>query len=227
MLDSIQELESKLDFDNNNTLDFQTLLDSIPTPPPQGWDIIKLGEVCEIIRGITYDKTEQTTEKTQNIVLTADNITLNNTFELSKMIYLKQDFIGDKNKILRKNDIFMCFSSGSLKHIGKVAFINKDTEYYAGGFMGILRSRFNAKFVFYTIANDDFKQKLENSATGSNINNLSSKINDLKIPLPPLEAQESIVQAIESVESKIHLLDSSLPQLDSKKSEILQHFLEA
>ena len=208
-------------------LDFKTLLDSLPTPPKQGWDTIKLGEVCEIIRGITYDKTEQTTEKTQNIVLTADNITLNNTFELSKMIYLKQDFIGDKNKILRKNDIFMCFSSGSLKHIGKVAFINKDTEYYAGGFMGILRSRFNAKFVFYTIANDDFKQKLENSATGSNINNLSSKINDLKIPLPPLEAQEKIISAIENIESKMHLLESSLPSLDSKKTEILQHFLQA
>ncbi|ETD26684.1 restriction endonuclease subunit S [Helicobacter canis] len=256
LLDSIQELESKLDFDTSSLRgeaeaihkkadssvdchdfatqnlamtkpDLNALSDSIPTPPPQGWDTIKLGEVCEIIRGITYDKTEQTAEKTQNIVLTADNITLNNTFELSKMIYLKQDFIGDKNKILRKNDIFMCFSSGSLKHIGKVAFINKDTEYYAGGFMGILRSRFNAKFVFYTIANDDFKQKLENSATGSNINNLSSKINDLQIPLPPFEAQEKIINTIENIESKMHLLDSSLPQLDSKKSEILQHFLEA
>lgn len=274
LLDSIQELESKLDFSlllqsevlaqslqesslslrgseateaihNQQTdsgvdchdfatqnlamtgLDLKTLLDSIPTPPPHGWDTIKLGEVCEIIRGITYDKTEQTMEKTQNIVLTADNITLNNTFELSKVIYLKQDFIGDKNKILRKNDIFMCFSSGSLKHIGKVAFINKDTEYYAGGFMGILRSRFNAKFVFYTIANDDFKQKLENSATGSNINNLSSKINDLKIPLPPIEEQEKIINAIENIESKIHLLESQSHKLESKKSEILQHFLQA
>ncbi|WP_232000294.1 restriction endonuclease subunit S [Helicobacter cinaedi] len=269
LLDSIQELESKLDFDlltscinsapchterelvstntesnpvilsnsekSKNKLDFspfskaqndnlKTLLDSIPTPPPQGWDTIKLGQVCEIIRGITYDKTEQTTEKTQNIVLTADNITLNNTFELSKMIYLKQDFIGDKNKILRKNDIFMCFSSGSLKHIGKVAFIDKDTEYYAGGFMGILRSRFNAKFVFYTIANDDFKQKLENSATGSNINNLSGKINDLKIPLPPLEAQEKIISVVEKIESTISLLECHKPE--SKNSEILQHFLQ-
>lgn len=280
LLDSIQELESKLDFDllanhtdpttyptnsatchteplgevstntesnpvilsnsekSKNKLDFspfskaqndnlKTLLDSIPTPPPQGWDTIKLGQVCEIIRGITYDKTEQTTEKTQNIVLTADNITLNNTFELSKMIYLKQDFIGDKNKILRKNDIFMCFSSGSLKHIGKVAFIDKDTEYYAGGFMGILRSRFNAKFVFYTIANDDFKQKLENSATGSNINNLSGKINDLKIPLPPLEEQEKIVSAIDSVESQIKRIDSKLETLETRKAEILANALNA
>ncbi|MEB2816707.1 restriction endonuclease subunit S [Campylobacter upsaliensis] len=206
-------------------LDFKALLASLPTPPPQGWDIIKLGEVCEIIRGITYDKTEQTTEKTQNIVLTADNITLNNTFELSKMIYLKQDFIGDKNKILRKNDIFMCFSSGSLKHIGKVAFINKDTEYYAGGFMGILRSRFNAKFVFYIIANDDFKQKLENSATGSNINNLSSKINDLKIPLPPLEAQEKIISAIERIELTINVAKERKETFQSKISSYIQNAL--
>ncbi|MEB2822946.1 restriction endonuclease subunit S [Campylobacter upsaliensis] len=206
-------------------LDFKALLASLPTPPKHGWDTIKLGEVCEIIRGITYDKTEQTTEKTQNIVLTADNITLNNTFELSKMIYLKQDFIGDKNKILRKNDIFMCFSSGSLKHIGKVAFINKDTEYYAGGFMGILRSRFNAKFVFYTIANDDFKQKLENSATGSNINNLSSKINDLKIPLPPIEEQEKIISAIERIELTINVAKERKETFQSKISSYIQNAL--
>lgn len=119
----------------------------------------------------------------------------------------------------------MCFSSGSLKHIGKVAFIKDDIQYYAGGFMGILRSRFNAKFVFYTIANDDFKQKLENSATGSNINNLSSKINDLKIPLPPLAAQEKIVSAIESVEAKIHILEQHTNALEGEKERIIKESL--
>lgn len=133
--------------------------------------------------------------------------------------------MGDKNKILRKNDIFMCFSSGSLKHIGKVAFMDKDTEYYAGGFMGILRTHFNAKFVFYSIANDDFKQKLENSATGSNINNLSNKINNLKIPLPPLKVQEKIINVIEKIEGEIHTLEQGLSVLENKKEGIIKESL--
>ena len=203
----------------------KALLSSLPTPPKDGWERVKLGEVCEIIRGVTYDKTLQTTQETNNIILTADNITLKNTFEISKLIYLNENFNGDKNKILRKNDIFICFSSGSLKHIGKVAFIDKDTNYYAGGFMGILRSKLNAKFIFHSIANDDFKQKLENSATGSNINNLSNNISNLQIPLPPLKEQEKIISAIEYIENEMRDLAKILDILESQKSKILQKYL--
>lgn len=49
---------------------------------------------------------------------------------------------------LSKNDILMCFSSGSKNHLGKVALIHEDMKYYAGGFMGILRCYENAFSVF-------------------------------------------------------------------------------
>ncbi|MCX2683711.1 restriction endonuclease subunit S [Campylobacter sp. MIT 21-1684] len=205
----------------------QNLIASLPQIPVQDWERVKLGEVCEILRGVTYDKAQQNIETTQNIILTADNITLENTFELSKMIYLKENFQIDKTKKLVKNDIFMCFSSGSLKHIGKVAFIKNDTFYYAGGFMGILRSFENikAKFLFCVVSSKNFKLNLENLAKGANINNLSSEISNLQIPLPPLEIQEQIVSVVEDIEFALAHLDSFLSALESQKQAILKEAL--
>lgn len=207
-------------------VDLKAQISSLPTPPNTGWEMTKLGQICEIIRGVTYQKTEQSLSRSNKIVLTADNITLDNKFEIYKMIYLNENMSLDENKKLKQNDIFMCFASGSLKHIGKVAFISQDTEFYAGGFMGILRGKnVKSKFLFTAIASDEFKIKLENSATGSNINNLSSKIAYLQIPLPPLKDQEKIVSVIENLENKIEKFKSDLNALASKNQEILQKYL--
>ena len=116
--------------------------------PKQQIDIIetdyemkKLGEVVNIIRGVTYDKNEETMTPTSKIILTADNITLEGKFVLKKQIFLSESVELDDEKRLIADDIFICFSSGSEKHVGKTAYIKHNTEYYAGGFMGILRNK--------------------------------------------------------------------------------------
>lgn len=212
------------EFQNND--DF---LNKLPTPKNYdliSWKNVRISEVCEIIRGVTFNKNDQVLNKTKNAILTADNITLENNFEVSKIIYLDDNFSLDGKKKLYKNDIFMCFASGSLLHVGKVAFIENNTEFFAGGFMGILRSKnINSKFLFFAIANPEFKKQLEQSATGSNINNLSSKISYLQIPLPPLDAQEKIVQAINNIEQNINNLQTNLENLNQQQNQILQKYL--
>lgn len=216
------------EFQNNENLQNLDLPD-LPEPKNFGlisWKNVKINEVCTIIRGVTYNKNDQNLNKTKNAILTADNITLENNFEISKIIYLNDDVMLDETKKLSKGDIFMCFASGSLLHVGKVAFIEKDTDFYAGGFMGILRSKnINSKFLFLAISNAEFKKKLEQSATGSNINNLSSKISVLQIPLPPIEAQEKIVQAINNIEQNINNLQTNLENLKLQQNQILQKYL--
>ena len=103
------------------------------------WENKKFDEVADIIRGVTYSKQDQSNNETNKIILTADNITLKGEFEIKKQVFLYDDFQISDEKKLRCNDIFICFSSGSKEHLGKVAFIKDDTKYYAGGFMGIIR----------------------------------------------------------------------------------------
>jgi type I restriction enzyme M protein len=152
---------------------------------------------------VTYSKSDQQLEPTENIVLTADNITLDGHFEVKKEIFLYADFNVPDEKRLKRNDIFMCFSSGSKAHLGKVAFIENDTNYLAGGFMGIIRAKENIlpKYLFQLL-NSILRQSIRDLGAGSNINNLSSVINDIQIPLLPLEIQQKIVSEIEVLEKK-------------------------
>jgi len=163
------------------------------------WELKKLGEISKIEKGVTYSKNDEVQTETNNIVLTADNVTLSGQFELNKLIYLNDDVKFSDEKRLKKNDIFMCFSSGSKNHLGKVAFIEDDTSYYAGGFMGIIRADGKVsepKYLFEILNNESFRQLIRDEGAGANINNLSSSIVDVKIPLPPKDIQKKIVSEI-------------------------------
>ncbi len=182
------------------------------------WELISLAQVANIVRGLTYSKENQVNNKTNNIVLTSDNITLDGKLEIKKEIFLDETLNIDKNKQLQKNDIFMCFSSGSKEHIGKVAFIDKETNHIAGGFMGILRAQtINAKYL-YLLLNTVYRETIKNLSSGNNINNLSSVINNMKIPLPPKDIQEKIVKEIEDLEN--------IEQENKNRTRQLQHEIE-
>ncbi len=149
--------------------------------------------------GVTYDKIDVCNEKTDNIILTADNINLQNQLDIKKQIYLKNNIRIHPDKKLKSKDIFICLSSGSKKHVGKVAYIAHDEPYYAGGFMGIIRSNetlIYPVYLYILLSHSSIKQTLEASSTGNNINNLYSALNDIKIPLPPLDIQKKIVEEI-------------------------------
>ena len=180
----------------------------------------KLGEVSELIRGVTYSKEQQVT-KSDIKILTADNIRLDNELEINKIIYLKDDIKISSQKKLLKNDIFICLSSGSLKHIGKVAFINEDIDFYSGGFMGIIRTNNEktSKYLFEILKY--FKYKFEDIAKGSNINNLSSIINKIDIPFPKLSIQKEIISKIEEIEKKENKLKQENKKLQKEIKEIV------
>jgi type I restriction enzyme M protein len=187
------------------------------------WAKIKFGEIADIVRGVTYSKSDQKLEKTENIVLTADNITLDGNLEIKKEIFLYENFNVSEEKKLKKNDIFMCFSSGSKEHLGKVAFIENDTNYLAGGFMGIIRAKkkIQPKYLFQLL-NSLLRQSIRDLGSGSNINNLSGTINDIKIPVPPKEIQEKIVAEIEVFDKEEKKAKKKVEGLKEKIEHIIE-----
>jgi len=164
------------------------------------YEMVELGELCEYIRGVTYSKSDEV-DKDGLIVLRANNIDVNSgTIKLTELKRIKETVIVSDNRKLKKDDIFICAASGSEKHIGKVAFIENDMDYYFGGFMAVIRvnGKVNPKYLFENLKNDHFKNHIKMSTIGANIRNLKfSIIRDFKIPLPPLSVQEEIVAEID------------------------------
>ena len=165
------------------------------------YDVISFADIASLTRCVNYKKSQQATFRTNNIILPADNITLAGELVVTKEIYVDDTVTLADDKRLKKNDIFICMSSGSKEHIGKVAFIDKDTNYYAGGFMGIIRAnpqKCLPKYLYYyLLASPEYREEIRLLTQGANINNISSTINSIKIPLPPIEVQQLIVNELE------------------------------
>ncbi|WP_029409757.1 N-6 DNA methylase [Treponema pedis] len=187
------------------------------------YPLVRLGEIAEIIRGVTYDKDMQTNERTKNIILTADNISLDGTFTVTKEIFVSDSVVFDNEKKLRKNDCFMCFSSGSRLHVGKLTCITENTNYYAGGFMGILRAKngIASKYIFEILNEKSMREIIRSKATGSNILNLSNSISDIKIPLPPLDIQQHIVAECEKVDEEYSTAQKTIEENKRKIEKIM------
>lgn len=177
-------------------------------------------DLAEVIRGVTYSKEDQVLEITDNVILTADNITLSGNLEINKQIYLRTIKKLDSAKRLKKNDCFVCFSSGSKNHVGKISFIEKDLPFYAGGFMGIIRSnsdRILPKFLYAILNSPPYRQIISDESNGNNIQNLSQSIGRIKIPVPPIDVQKQIVEEIANVDKSV---SDAVQRINKNESDI-------
>ena len=166
------------------------------------YEVTSFAEIASLTRGVNYQKVQQSSFKTNNIILPADNITLSGELVITKEIYVDDTVSLTDEKRLKKDDIFVCMSSGSKEHIGKVAFIDKDTNYYAGGFMGIIRvhsQKCLPKYLYYYLmASPEYREEIKLLTQGANINNIGGTINSIKIPLPSIEVQQQLIAELES-----------------------------
>lgn len=171
------------------------------------YETVNFSEIATLTRGVNYQKSQQTTYRTNNIILPADNITLAGEFNVVKEIYVDETVSLPDEKRLKKDDIFICMSSGSKEHIGKVAYIDQDTNCYAGGFMGIIRTNPNKclpKYLyFYLLVSEKYRDEIKMLTQGANINNISSTINSIKIPLPSIETQKKIIEELNAYQQII------------------------
>ncbi len=169
---------------------------------------VALGDVCELARGVVFSKDDEVSEGGVQ-VLRANNINKDRyelNFDDIKRVSPKSDFSDEKK--LRKNDIFICLASGSKDHVGKVALIKEDTDFYFGGFMGAIRvkpERLNAGYLLKQLTTGHFNDFLREQIAGANINNLSGGLlYRFQIPLPPLAVQQEIVAEIEGYQKVIN-----------------------
>ena len=172
------------------------------------YPMVKLGEVCVLVRGVTYSKRDEVS-KDGRPVLRANNIAKDtSSLDLSEIKRVAESVQFSEEKKLQANDIFICMASGSKEHIGKVAFVASDTGYYFGGFMGAVRvkpKQIEPAYLFEQLRHNRFNQFLREQIAGANINNLNAKIfYRFEIPLPPLEIQKEIIHEIENYQKVLN-----------------------
>ena len=185
-------------------------IDDIPYNIPNSWKWVRLGEVTNIIRGLTFSTSYKNKKDNTIIVLRGGNID-SKTEELifKDNIYVEKTIPKD-NQFLKKGDCLIVASSGTKSSIGKSCYIDKiDDNVSFGGFMMVIRpnNKVNSKLISYYIK--QYRQKIINNTVGYISNITNSILNNLLIPFPPIEDQERIVEKLD----KILLICESLSEL--------------
>ena len=183
------------------------------------WKRVRLGDITIQIRGVTYKKSDVCEKEIENFIplLRANNI------KDSKIIYNDVVFVNQnnvsENQILRKNDILICTSSGSLDLVGKAGQINKNENISFGAFCKVIRildeNRLNPLYLNYFFQSSYYKQNIKKIAQGANINNLKNgDIDNLEIILYSLEKQKYIENILNNLSNILNKRKEQLFELE-------------
>lgn len=163
---------------------------------PKGWRFANLGDICDFIRGVSFDTSDASYSKKENYVpvLRAGNIgnglTLNND-----LIWVAPENVAPE-QYLKQGDIVICMSSGSPAVVGKTSQLNVPWIGSIGAFCGIIRPKDPVydEWLGYWFASADFLMWRDEQARGANIQNLRfSQFEALQIPMPPSDENKRIV----------------------------------
>lgn len=193
---------------------------------PEGVEFVDFFDVCDFIRGVTYNKSQEAkTTHNAHKVLRANNITLHlNTLNFDDVKLVSNDVVVKTAQHLCSGDILMCVGSGSKEHIGKVAYIKEDMDYTFGGFMAVVRCKscIKPRFMFHILAGNIFSRHLEREINSTTINNINKQVmQSLEIPLPPLPIQEEIVKILDTFTELQAELQARLLQYQYYRDQLL------
>ena len=225
-------LQGKLVENSRIPNDLNSRIPSDFNPPfeiPNSWQWVKLGDICEIIRGGSPRPIKE--------FLTTKNNGLN-WIKISDSDIGGKYIISAKEKIIKEGLSKTRFiKSGSLLLTNSMSFgrpyILKIDGCIHDGWLVLNNFEKFAyiNFLYFLISSDFIQKSFRFSASGSTVNNLTTdKVKTTYIPLPPKDEQERIVKKIDKLFSQIDILDkhkeSLLKNIKHTKARILDLALQ-
>ena len=185
---------------------------------------VKLGEYIDQIRGVSYKPNDLSPE------LDSEHVTLfrANNISQSKIVFDDVQFVSKSKvssaQIIKKGDILMCASSGSIEHVGKVALCDFIGEYTFGAFCKLLRpnSVLHSEYIAAYLDSDEYRRVISDLAQGTNINNLRNEhIDNLEIPMPTEASQKEYIAFWNDCNKSEFELKQAIDNLDALTRSIL------
>ena len=165
--------------------------------------------MAQLIRGITFGKSEQLDHATDDSLLVATTKAAQSSGIVEADLYhVPRTVLKDDTKLLRSGDILIS-TANSLNLLGRTTHVlNVERPMSFGAFMSLIRpnERILDGYLIHCLrtayAADFF---VRNANTTTNISNLNlSALAVFQIPLPPLEVQKEIVAEIEGYQKVIN-----------------------
>ena len=173
-----------------------------PFELPDSWSWVALGEVIDIVRGITFPA-NQTKEAAPGRIACLRTANVQQIIEWDDLLFVDRSFMGREEQLIQHHDIVMSMAN-SRELVGKVALIEHipHAEATFGGFLGVLRpQKIDPRYAMAVLRNPYARSLLiDSSSQTTNIANVSlAKLRRLPFPLPPEAEQSRIVARVEEL----------------------------
>ncbi len=170
---------------------------------PSGWAYSNLGDVVEIVRGITFPGNEKSKSPEEGRIACLRTTNVQDQIEWDDILYIREEFVSREDQLLKPRDIVMSMAN-SRELVGKVALVGEriDQKTTFGGFLGVLRPfLIDPRFVMSLLRTPHAREMLIDSASQTtNIANVSlAKLRPLLFAIPPLAEQHRIVAKVDEL----------------------------
>jgi len=188
------------------------------------WANARIGDVCEIIRGVTYKRTQANSEPCPDVlpILRATNIQENVLKLDDDLVYVPKELVAERQH-LKVGDIVVATSSGSKHLVGKAAQLKEQWVGSFGAFCTAIRPSkpLYDRYIGYYFDSPFYRKYITAKSSGVNINNLRrGDLEEIVFPLAPLDQQKSIVEEIERQFSR---LDEAVANLKRVKANLKRY----
>ncbi|WDB73718.1 restriction endonuclease subunit S [Escherichia albertii] len=199
-----------------------------PFELPEGWEWVRLGDIAEIIRGVTYGKSQSSEIKKDGMLplLRANNI--QSEILLEPIVYVDEELVSPE-QYLRMGDVLIAMSSGSESLVGKAAQFFENGNYTFGAFCGVVRtySKIVDEFIGFFLKTPLYRRQTQSSGKGIGIKNLNKS--NLEMLLVAMPTKRNCAQLLEEATFLLSLCDQleqqSLTSLDAHQ-QLVETLLE-
>lgn len=174
---------------------------------PQGWAETTLGDVTELIRGVTYNKDDARNGHAPGLVPLARATNIQGgRLDRDDLVFVPIECVASR-QYLKAGDIVVATSSGSRTVVGKAAAARPEhSDMSFGAFCGTIRPIVSetSLWIARIFETKDYRGFVESVAIGTNINNLRSRdLEAYPVRLPPLAEQNRIVAKLDALTARL------------------------
>lgn len=173
---------------------------------PIHWKWATLGEICTIVRGVTFPSEVQRSQPSNEHIACLRTTNIQAQVDWDDLIYIPLEYIQGGDKLIVQDDILISIAN-SRDLVGKVAFVNEvKVKALFGGFVSVIRAAtelVDAYYLYSFLASNNVQKRLRSVSNQTvNIANLTTKeIEKLSIPLPPLPEQRRIAKILHQADT--------------------------
>ena len=197
---------------------------------PMGWSVVGLLDASNLLRGVTYTRADASDVPFEGSipVVRANNIQAR-AFDLHDLVYVPDRLVSDAQRI-RKGDVVVATSSGSISVVGKAVQAAQDMRFGFGAFCGLLRpsAEIDPRYFGHFFSSDAYRGAVSSMARGVNINNLKrDHFAILSLPLAPRAEQKRIADKLDAILARVDACRDRLNRVSAIFKRFRQSVLAA